>query len=230
LGSGEEMRRSNRGIPGGEPLIHPEMAKIVKALLRKNGTSIYAPTPSCSNGSSMSTRLKFLTFSIHMDGLKDEHDLAVCRDGVYDVAVRAIKAALAARHQSRQTPPCSMMQSERVRKFFDEMMALGRRHDDFSRTATKSARPAAFSQAVRTKSCFPRFSPVRRAWQFNQSPLFLDFLMGRRSITALRGKPTYNVFGYGPVISCRKAMQGFRDLMDTTAWQDYGSTKNEMRH
>ena len=34
------------------------------------------------------TPSKYLTFSVHMDGLREEHDEAVCRDGVYDEAVR----------------------------------------------------------------------------------------------------------------------------------------------
>ncbi len=29
-----------------------------------------------------------------MDGLKEEHDTAVCRDGTYDIAVEAIKEAV----------------------------------------------------------------------------------------------------------------------------------------
>ena len=29
---------------------------------------------------------KYLTFSVHMDGLEEEHDVAVCRDGTYKTA------------------------------------------------------------------------------------------------------------------------------------------------
>ena len=38
----------------------------------------------------------FFTWSVHLDGSKDEHDKAVCQEGVYDKAVEAIKAAKAA--------------------------------------------------------------------------------------------------------------------------------------
>src|SRR5690606_41986031 len=37
---------------------------------------------------------KYFSFSIHLDGPREEHDLAVCRNGVYDIAVRATKAAI----------------------------------------------------------------------------------------------------------------------------------------
>ena len=37
---------------------------------------------------------KYLTFSVHMDGSRDEHDYAVCREGVFDVAIDAIRLAV----------------------------------------------------------------------------------------------------------------------------------------
>jgi hopanoid biosynthesis associated radical SAM protein HpnH len=114
-------------IPGGEPLIHPQMAKIVEGLVAQE-RYVYL----CTNAILMERKLdeykpsKFLTFSVHMDGLKDEHDLAVCRDGVYDVAVRAIKEALKRGHRvTTNTTLFDDANPERVRKFFDEMMALG---------------------------------------------------------------------------------------------------------
>ena len=86
----------------------------------------------CTNAILMERKLdeyppsKFLTFSVHMDGLRDEHDLAVCRDGVYDVAVKAIKAALKRGHRvTTNTTLFDDANPERVRKFFDEMMGLG---------------------------------------------------------------------------------------------------------
>ena len=79
----------------GEPLIHPEMPEIVRGLVERK-KYVYL----CTNAILLERKIeeyqpsKYLTFSIHMDGLRDEHDLAVCRDGVYDVAVKAIKTAL----------------------------------------------------------------------------------------------------------------------------------------
>ena len=72
-----------------------------------------------------------LIFSIHMDGLREEHDLAVCRDGVYDVATKAIKSAL--KRGFRVTTNTTLFNDanpSRVRAFFDEMMDLGVEGDD----------------------------------------------------------------------------------------------------
>src|SRR6187397_1843549 len=91
----EECGAPMVSIPGGEPHIHPEIATIVQGLVDRK-KYIYL----CTNAIVLERKLdeyqpsKYLTFSVHMDGLKDEDDLAVCRDGVYEMAVKAIKAAL----------------------------------------------------------------------------------------------------------------------------------------
>src|SRR5712692_10980811 len=83
-------------IPGGEPLMYPDIAELVAQLVKRE-KYIYL----CTNAILLKGKLdqftpsKYLSFSIHMDGLREEHDEAVCREGVYDEAVEGIKAALA---------------------------------------------------------------------------------------------------------------------------------------
>ena len=61
-----------------------------------------------------------------MDGLKDEHDHAVCREGVYDVAVKAIRTALQSGFRvTTNTTLFDDANPSSVRRFFDEMMGLG---------------------------------------------------------------------------------------------------------
>src|SRR5207244_10582410 len=69
---------------------------------------------------------KYLAFSVHMDGPREEHDLAVCRPGTYEIAVKAILAAL--NRGFRVTTNTTLFRganSERIRAFFDDMMQLG---------------------------------------------------------------------------------------------------------
>jgi len=82
-------------IPGGEPLLHKEIKQIVEgiiarkkfvylctnALLLKKKMDLFTPSP-------------YLTFSIHLDGLEEEHDASVCQDGVFTRAVEAIEEAV----------------------------------------------------------------------------------------------------------------------------------------
>src|SRR5256886_8542466 len=71
-------------IPGGEPLMYPDIDKLVVALV-KCQKSIYL----CTNAILLKEKLdlftpsKYLTFSVHMDGLREETDNAVSRIGVF---------------------------------------------------------------------------------------------------------------------------------------------------
>ena len=65
----------------------------------------------------------------------------------------------------------------------------------------------------------------KRSWQFNQTPLFLEFLQGRIHLDCTPwGNPTYNVFGWQR--PCYLLQEGscatFQELLDTTDWSQYG--------
>jgi len=221
-------------IPGGEPLIHPHMAEIVRGLVARK-KYVYV----CTNAILLERKLdeyspsKYLTFSIHMDGLRDEHDLAVCRDGVYDAAVRAIRAALKRGHRvTTNTTLFNDADPERVRKFFDEMMALGVEGMMISPGYSYQKAPDQknFLTRNKTRELFARILGNRkRGWRFNQSPLFLEFLMGRVDYQCTPwGNPTYNIFGWQR--PCYLLQDGyaktFRELMDSTDWDRYGTGRN----
>ena len=82
-------------IPGGEPLMHPEIGKIVEGLVARK-KYIYL----CTNALLLKEKIhlfkptKYLTFSVHLDGQKEHHDFAVCREGGYEIAVDAMREAL----------------------------------------------------------------------------------------------------------------------------------------
>ena len=83
-------------IPGGEPLLHPEIDRLVAGLVARR-KYVYL----CTNALLLEEKLdlftpsRHLSFSVHLDGLEPEHDAAVCRPGTFEKAVRAIRAALA---------------------------------------------------------------------------------------------------------------------------------------
>ena len=127
VGAVEECGAPIVSIAGGEPMIHKEMPAIVaeivrrkrfvylctNALLLKKQIDEYTPSP-------------YMTFSVHLDGNRMRHDASVCREGVYDDAVAAIK--LARSRGFRVTINCTLFQGEgpdEVAAFFDDAMALG---------------------------------------------------------------------------------------------------------
>ncbi len=231
----EECGAPMVSIPGGEPLIHPEMPEIVQGLVARK-KYVYL----CTNAILLERKLyeytpsKYLTFSIHMDGLREEHDLAVCRDGVYDVAVKAVRAAL--KRGFRVTTNTTLFDDAspaRVRSFFDEMMTLGVEGMMISPGYSYQKAPDQknFLKRNRTRDLFARIlSNRKRTWRFNQSPLFLEFLMGKREYQCTPwGNPTYNLFGWQK--PCYLLQEGyaktFQELLNDTEWDHYGTGRNE---
>ena len=82
-------------IPGGEPLMHPQIGEIVEGLVARK-KYIYL----CTNALLLKEKIglfkpsKYLTFSVHLDGQREHHDFSVCREGGYDKAVEGIREAV----------------------------------------------------------------------------------------------------------------------------------------
>lgn len=218
-------------IPGGEPLLHPDIDKIVEGLVARK-KYIYL----CTNALLLKEKIhlfkpsKYLTFSVHMDGQRDHHDFAVCREGGYDIAVEAVREAV--QRGFRVTTNTTLFDgadAKSVRAFFDEMMALGVEGMMLSPGYSYDKAPDQqhFLGRGRTRKLFRNIlSNRKKSWVFNQSPLFLEFLMGRRHYACTPwGMPTFNIFGWQK--PCYLLADGyadtFQELIDTTSWASYGT-------
>ncbi len=189
-------------IPGGEPLMHPQIGEIVEGLVARK-KYIYL----CTNALLLKEKIhlfkpsKYLTFSVHLDGQREEHDLAVCREGGYDIAVDAIKEALSRGFRvTTNTTLFDGADPKSVRAFFDDMMELGLEGMMLSPGYSYDKAPDQkhFLGRARTRRMFRAIlSNRKKNWRFNLSPLFLEFLMGKRTYPCTPwGMPTYNVFGW----------------------------------
>lgn len=224
-------------IPGGEPLLHPAIGEIVAGLVERR-RYIYV----CTNALLLEEKLdqftptKHLSFSVHMDGPRKEHDFAVCRMGTYDTAVRAIKEAL--KRGFRVTTNTTLydgVEPQRVREFFDDMMKLGVEGMMVSPGYSYDKAPDQehFLKRDQTRALFRAiFTNPKRHWKFNQSPLFIRFLMGNEDFDCTPwGNPTYNIFGWQK--PCYLLQEGyaetFQELMESTPWEQYGHASNNPR-
>ncbi len=223
-------------IPGGEPLIHKEMPQIVagiiarkkfvylctNALLLKKRIGDYTPSP-------------YLTFSIHLDGMKDRHDTSVCQTGVFDIAVDAIKLALS--KGFRVTINCTLFQGEtaqEVAEFLDYAMALGVEGITIAPGFSYEHAPKqdVFIKGLDVKELFRGIfkQGKNRNWKLNHSSLYLDFLAGNQSYDCTPwGNPTRNVFGWQKpcyLLADEGNAATFQELLDTTPWEKYGSVNN----
>ncbi len=225
-------------IPGGEPLIHREIAEIVEgivarkkfvylctnALLLKKKMDLFKPSP-------------YLTFSIHLDGLEDEHDKAVAQGGVFVKAVEAIKQAV--ERGFRVTVNCTLFNNAvpgHIAEFFDYVSTLGVESITISPGYAYERAPAQdhFLSRQQTKNIFREVFRLgrdkSRKWRFNQSSLYLDFLAGNQQYECTPwGNPTRNIFGWQK--TCYLLGEGyvktFKELMETTEWDTYGTGKYE---
>ena len=231
----EECGAPMVSIPGGEPLLHPEIREIVEGLVARR-KYIYL----CTNALLLREKLeaglfrpsKYLTFSVHMDGLEEHHDFAVCREGTFRKAVEGIR--LAVRMGFRVTTNTTLFEGadpNAVRAFFDEMMELGVEGMMLSPGYAYDKAPdqSGFLKRRETSQLFEMILSNRRdgkrRWVFNQSPLFLEFLMGRRDYECTPwGMPCFNIFGWQK--PCYLLQEGYADsfaeLMGSTAWEQYG--------
>ncbi len=213
-------------IPGGEPLMHPQIAEIVDGLIARK-KYIYL----CTNALLLREKLdlftpsKYLTFSVHMDGEREHHDFSVCREGGFDVALDGMKEAL--RRGFRVTTNTTLFDGAdptSVRRFFDEMMDLGVEGMMLSPGYSYDKAPDQkhFLGRARTRRLFRTILANRKkSWVFNQSPLFLEFLMGKRDYPCTPwGMPTFNLFGWQK--PCYLLQDGYADtfdeLMRETEW------------
>lgn len=227
----EECGAPMVSIPGGEPLLHPEIDEIVGGLVDRR-RYVYL----CTNAILLPKKLdlfvpsKYLTISVHLDGQREDHDASVCRRGVYDMAVEAMKEALSRGFRvTTNTTLFDGADPARVRAFFDEMMDLGVEGMTISPgySYEKAPEQGHFLEKERTKRLFREILGNRRkGWVFNQSPLFLEFLMGLREYACMPwGMPTYNIFGWQK--PCYLLQEGyaksFSELMDLTEWERYGA-------
>lgn len=223
-------------IAGGEPLIHREIDQIVEELIARK-KYVYL----CTNALLLEKNLdrftpsKFLTFSIHLDGEREEHDAAVCQDGVYDKAVAAIKLAKSKGFRVNVNSTLfDNATSEGAARFFDTATALGVNGITVSPGFSYERAPDQehFLNRKRTKELFRGIFARGKGkkWPLSHSSMYLDFLAGNQDYRCTPwGNPTRTVFGWQK--PCYLLGEGyvdtFRELMDGTDWDLYGTGNYE---
>lgn len=235
LAAAEECGAPMVTIPGGEPLIHPQIEKIVEGLLAQKRYVIM-----CTNALLLERNLhrfkpnKRLTFSIHMDGYGEHHDHCVDRKGTYDIAVKAIKAAVGQGFRViTNTTVFEGATIENLAKLYDHMTELG--VEGFSISPGYSYEKAPdqdhFLSRKRTNEFFKKLLDYKRKnkkkWNFNNSPFFLDFLEGKRNYECSPwGMPAYNIFGWQKpcyLLTNEGYVKTFKEYMEATDFEKYGT-------
>ncbi len=224
-------------IPGGEPLLHPQIVEIVEGLAARK-KYIYL----CTNALLLKEKIhlfkpsKYLSFSVHVDGQREHHDFSVCREGGHELAMEGVREAL--RLGFRVTTNTTLFDGadpNSVRAHFDELMEVGVESMMLSPgyTYDKAPNQKSFLGRARSRRLFRAIlSNRKKSWRFNANPLFLEFLMGKRNFTCTPwGMPTYNIFGWQK--PCYLLQDGYADsyqeLLESTDWANYGTESGNPR-
>jgi len=222
-------------IPGGEPLLHPQIDEIVRGLIERK-KFIYLCTNALRLEASLDkfTPSDYFGFNVHLDGPRDVHDHAVARPGTFDIAVKAIRAAKARGFKVyTNTTIFDGAKAEEFHGFFDFVtdelhvdgmqISPGYRYEkapDQDHFLAKEQTKALFRQILA-----PWKAGKRKNWTFNASPFFLDFLTGEKDYDCTPwGMPSYSLFGWQK--PCYLLGEGYassyRELLEETEWEKYG--------
>jgi hopanoid biosynthesis associated radical SAM protein HpnH len=216
-------------ICGGEPMMYPQLPELVESTLAR-GRHIYL----CTNGMYIVSRLhqfkpdpRFF-FNVHLDGMRESHDIAVEREGVFDAAVEGIRAAKKAGFMVctnttiyRET---DMRELEALFEYLQQFGVDGHMVSPAYGYSAVDAREI-FLTREEVHEKFREVDRLFRKFKLNSSPAYLDFLKGNRDLPCTAwGNPTYNIRGWkGPCYLITDAhWERFEDLMSQTPWEQYG--------
>jgi hopanoid biosynthesis associated radical SAM protein HpnH len=229
LASVDECGAPVVSICGGEPMIYPDMHELVAKILERKKV-VYL----CTNGMFIRKKIadykpsnRFF-FNVHLDGQRETHDIAVEREGVYDAAIDGIKAAKEAGFLvSTNTTVFKETEMSELERLFADLTTLG--VDGFL------VSPGYEYAAVQDKEMFltremikQKFRSVEgmfKKYKFNTSPIYLEFLMGKREMQCSAwASPTRNILGWkGPCYLITDIHhKSYSDLITKTPWENYG--------
>jgi hopanoid biosynthesis associated radical SAM protein HpnH len=233
----EESGAPMVSIAGGEPLMHKQIDEIVQQLLDR-GKIVFL----CTNAVLLPKHLhrfrphRNFSWMVHIDGLRERHDASVCKDGVFDQAVAAIRQAQAAGF--RVNTNTTFFNTDTPQDVIDVLDYL---NDELGIDNMQISPGYAYEKAPdqehwlgveETRELFRKAfaDGRRRRWRLNHTPVFLDFLEGRRDLACTAwGIPSYSLLGWQK--PCYLLDDGYaatyRELLETTDWDAYGRGKDD---
>lgn len=224
-------------IPGGEPMIHKQIDEIVLGI-QAQGRFVYM----CTNGLLMNKAFGKIppsdrfAFVVHMDGMREVHDHAVAREGVFDKATTYMKEAIALGYRVctnttifRGTPTDEYV---RLFEFLKDMgvegciTSPGYDYESVSDQEQFLARQEA--QALYS-DVHDRCDELGLDVPFYNNPLFHEFLQGKRDYRCTAwAMPTYTVEGWRSpcYLLADKHVSSLKELYEDTDWDAYGTDRD----
>jgi hopanoid biosynthesis associated radical SAM protein HpnH len=223
-------------IAGGEPLMHPQIDVLVAELIKRKKYVFL-----CTNALLIPKKLdkftpsRYFAWAVHIDGLRERHDASVCKEGVFDEAVAAIRECQ--RRGFRVTTNTTFFNTDTpqtvidVLDYLNEDLAVDEMMISPAYAYEKAPDQEHFLGVTETRELFRKAfaNGNRKRWRLNHSPLFLDFLEGKADFGCTAwGIPSYSLLGWQR--PCYLMSDGYtktyRELIETTDWEAYGRGKD----
>ncbi len=232
----EECGAPMVSIAGGEPLMHPQIDVLVSELIKRKKYVFL-----CTNALLIPKKIdkftpsRYFAWAVHIDGLEERHDASVCKEGVFEEAVEAIRECK--RRGFRVTTNSTFFTTDSPQSVIDVLNYL---NDDLKVDQMMISPAYAYEKApdqehflgvTQTRELFSKAfgDGNRKRWRLNHSPLFLDFLEGKADFSCTAwGIPSYSLKGWQR--PCYLMADGYAstyaELIEGTDWDAYGRGKD----
>ncbi|WP_431908021.1 adenosyl-hopene transferase HpnH [Amycolatopsis thermoflava] len=236
VGAVEESGAPMVSIAGGEPLMHPQIHEITRILLERNKIVFL-----CTNALLLSKHIhKFkphrnFTWMVHIDGLEEKHDASVRKEGGFQAAVEAIQLAKSKGFKVMTNTTFFNTDTPQdvidVLDYLNDVVKVDNMQLSPGYAYEKAPDQEHFLGVQQTRELFSKaFADGRRKkWRLNHSPVFLDFIEGKRDLECTPwGIPSYSLLGWQR--PCYLLDDGYaktwRELIEETEWDKFGRGKD----
>ena len=232
----EESGAPMVSIAGGEPLMHPQIDEIVRQLLARKKIVFL-----CTNALLLPKHLhkfkphKNFSWMVHIDGLEERHDQSVNHAGGFEAAIESIKMAQKAGFRVMTNTTFFNTDTPQdvigVLDFLNDVVKVDNMQISPGYAYEKAPDQEHWLGVEETRELFRKaFGEGRRKkWRLNHSPIFLDFLEGKRELECTAwGIPSYSLLGWQR--PCYLLDDGYaktyKELIEETEWEKFGRGKD----
>jgi hopanoid biosynthesis associated radical SAM protein HpnH len=220
-------------IAGGEPTLHPQIDEIVARIIAQK-RFVYL----CTNALLMERVMKqippskYFAFVVHLDGMEEAHDASVYRKGVFNIAVRGIKAGIDQGYRiTTNTTVFNGSNEEDLIEMFTMLTDMGIEGCNVSPGYKFNAVPnqELFISRKNARRVFKNVLDPKRRLRFYNNPLYLEFLRGNRDYQCTAwSNPTYTTMGWREpcYLLGDKHTQDVYTLLSEELWEHYGVGKD----
>ncbi|MGO9060710.1 MAG: adenosyl-hopene transferase HpnH [Candidatus Binataceae bacterium] len=234
LGAAEEADAPVVSICGGEPLMYKHIVPLTKGLIeRRRHTMI------CTNALLIERFIKqvepspYLSFNIHIDGMRETHDRVVDRKGVFDTCIRMVKLL---KEKGYWVQTNSTIFRETTADEIEEMVKLLASLKVDGMLLSPGYHYQVLANDIYLKSDeipvkFQRVKKLADDYKIINTPIYLEYLTGERDLLCSPWTTvTRNPRGWkGPCYLITNGhYQTFKELHEAIDW-DFYRTKQDIR-